>query len=96
VAGYGAPAKATTLLNYCGFGREHISFIVDTTTAKQGRYVPGTGIPIVAPEVDKLYDDVGTFMLLAWNYAAEIMRSHHTFTADGGRWLVPFAAPVLL
>ena len=50
VAGYGAPAKATTLLNYCGIGPESIEYTVDRNPLKQGRTVPGTGIPILAPE----------------------------------------------
>lgn len=87
VAGYGAPAKATTLLNFCGMGAPMISHVVDTTTAKQGRYIPGTGIPIVAPPGPQ----ADTFLLLAWNYAGAIMRQYPSV-----RWIVPIPAPVVL
>ena len=53
VAGYGAPAKATTLFNFCGIGPEDIAYTVDQNPYKQGRFIPGTGIPIYSPE--KLY-----------------------------------------
>jgi SAM-dependent methyltransferase len=84
-AGYGAPAKATTLLNYCGIRLTHV---VDTTKAKQGRFIPGTGIPIIGPE----YDDVSAYLLLAWNYAHEIVKSHRPST----RWVIPLPAPLVL
>jgi SAM-dependent methyltransferase len=89
LAGYGAPAKATTLLNYCGLTADVIRFVVDTTTAKQGRYIPGTGIPIVAPADVLRQPD--TYLCLAWNYAGTIMRNN-----PGPRWILPIPAPVLL
>ena len=88
VAGYGAPAKATTLLNFCGITAADLEFVVDTTPAKQGRYIPGTGIPIVSPEAAP---DTDAFLLLAWNYSRQIMRNN-----PGREWIVPFPAPVLL
>lgn len=88
IAGYGAPAKATTLLSFCGITAADLKFVVDTTLAKQGRYIPGTGIPIVAPSA-ALNADV--FLLLAWNYSQQIMRNN-----PGREWVVPFPAPVLL
>lgn len=95
IAGYGAPAKATTLLNFCGIGRDMLEFVVDTTTAKQGRHVPGVGLPIVAPQ-DPIVEKADTFLLLAWNYLPAIMRNNAGFTAGGGRWIVPIPAPVML
>jgi len=94
VAGYGAPAKATTLLNFCNVDAEQVSFTIDTTEAKQGRYVPGTGIPIRSPDVIETRR-VDTFLLLAWNYAPEIMRREVEFTRNGGRWIVPIPVPTL-
>lgn len=72
IAGYGAPAKACTFLAYCGIDRDEIDFIVDSTPAKQGRYLPGARIPILAPEalVDRLPDVV---MILPWNWQSEIL-----------------------
>ena len=94
VAGYGAPAKATTLLNFCGIDSEQVGFTIDTTVAKQGRFVPGTGIPIRSPDVIESRR-VDTFLLLAWNYAPEIMRRELEFTHNGGRWIVPIPVPTL-
>ena len=87
VAGYGAPAKATTLLNFCGIDASMLSHVVDTTEAKRGRFIPGTGIPIVDPPGRR----ADTFLLLAWNYARTIMRAN-----PGPRWIVPIPAPTLL
>jgi ubiquinone/menaquinone biosynthesis C-methylase UbiE len=94
VAGYGAPAKATTLLNFCGVDAEQVGFTIDTTTAKQGRYIPGTGVPIRPPDVIETRR-VDTFLLLAWNYAPDIMRREIEFTRNGGRWIVPIPIPTL-
>lgn len=98
VVGYGAPAKATTLLNFCGIDTELMRYVVDTTEAKQGRYIPGTGLKIKRPDdpYDAARDHVDTYLLLAWNYQREIMRNEQQFTIDGGRWIVPVPAPVIL
>lgn len=74
VAGYAAAAKATTILNFCGFTPAQIPFVVDTTEYKQGRFVPGTGIPIVAPE--HALDDIETLLLLAPNYLSPVLRAN--------------------
>lgn len=95
VAAYGAPAKATTLLNYCHINADTIAFVMDPAREKLGRYIPGTGIQIVAPGETMDRGDA-TVVLLAWNYAAQIMRQYETFTRRGGQWIVPFPAPVLL
>jgi C-methyltransferase C-terminal domain/Methyltransferase domain/Putative zinc binding domain len=95
VVGYGAPAKATTLLNFCGVDGELLRFVTDTTEAKQERYIPGTGLKIYNQDaVDHEITD--TYLLLAWNYAGSIMRREQQFTIDGGHWIVPIPAPVLL
>lgn len=95
VIGYGAPAKATTLLNFCGIDTEYVRYVVDTTEAKQGRYVPGTGLEIYDPRA-VAGEPVDTYLLLAWNYQREITRAEQSFTIDGGRWIVPIPSPVLL
>jgi len=90
VVGHGAPAKATTLLNFCGITSEQVHWVSDTTVAKQGRYIPGTGIQILSPE------DAGVMpiqLILAWNYAREIISSHEKF---GVKWIVPIPAPVII
>jgi ubiquinone/menaquinone biosynthesis C-methylase UbiE len=84
---YGAPAKATTLLNFCGLFE--LPYAVDTTVAKQGRYIPGTATKIVAPkDVD---NDDTTFLLLAWNYMSKILRDH-----GDAKWIIPIPAPVII
>lgn len=90
--GYGAPAKATTLLNFCGITDGNwLDFVIDTTPAKQGRYVPGTGIPILGPEAATITPE-NTALLLAWNYASQIIRNNPECT----RWVVPIPAPTII
>lgn len=74
VIGFGAPAKAVTLLNYCGIGKKEIAYIVDSTPYKQGRYLPGVHIPVFAEEY--LWQDTPPdyILLLAWNYQKEIVQ----------------------
>jgi hypothetical protein len=87
--GYGAPAKATTLVNFCGIDRPMIDRVTDTTLAKQGQFIPGTSIPIVAPTG---LGDPATILILAWNYAPQIIRNHPDYS---GGWLVPIPSPVM-
>jgi len=93
VAGYAAPAKATTLLNFCGIGPDTLEFVVDTTPQKTGLLIPGVHVPIIAPSG---YEVPDTFILLAHNYAAGIMRREREFAAAGGRFIIPVPVPVLL
>jgi hypothetical protein len=88
VAGYGAPAKATTLLNYCGVGPDLLEYTVDRSPHKQGRYVPGVRIPILAPEhiAETRPDEV---LVLAWNLKDEIVRQMAQVREWGGRFAVP-------
>lgn len=92
-AGYGAPAKLTTLAAFCFLDASDIAWVSDTTTAKQGRFIPGTSIPIVAPGT---YGDPDTYLLAAWNYAGPVLRREAAYTAAGGKWIIPFPAPVIL
>ena len=88
VALYGAPAKATTLLNFCGLTAAELPYCWDTTVAKQGRHIPGTGIEIRAPWQGPR---PGAFLLAAWNYLRPIMKGN-----PGFEWIVPFPAPLVL
>jgi SAM-dependent methyltransferase len=92
IAGYGAAAKATILLNAAGLGRDDIDFIADRNVHKQGTYLPGTGIPIRPPEalLDERPDYV---LLLAWSFKDEIVAQQQEFIARGGRFLVPVPGP---
>ncbi len=87
LAAYGASAKGATLLNAFGIGKE-LDFVVDRSTAKQGRYTPGTHLEILPPEalLERKPDDV---LLLAWNLADEILAQQAEFRRRGGRFIVP-------
>ncbi|HEX9463323.1 MAG TPA: class I SAM-dependent methyltransferase [Alphaproteobacteria bacterium] len=87
VAGYGATAKSTTLLNYCGLTARHIAFISDNTPAKIGKVSPGVHIPIVSPEEFRARRP-DYALLLAWNHRAEIEAKEHDFGARGGKWIL--------
>jgi hypothetical protein len=88
VAGYGAPGKGNTLLNYCGIRTDFLDFVADTSPHKQGRFVPGTHLPIVAPaRIAETRPDC--VLLLSWNLAAEIMRELAGVREWGGQFLIP-------
>jgi|SRR3989344_719299 len=92
VAGYGASAKGNILLNYCRIGRETIPFIVDSIPYKQGKFTPGTHIPIL-PEDQLLVRQPDVTLLLAWNFADEIVAKQKEYIKKGGRFVRPI--PVL-
>ena len=95
LAAYGAAAKGSTLLNTFGIGRERLSFIADASPHKQGLYAPGTGLPIVAPE-RLLSDRPDYVLLLAWNFADEIVAQQRAYREAGGRFIVPVPTPRIL
>ena len=88
IAAFAASAKGNTLLNACRLGTAEIDYIVDDTPEKIGRFSPGTGIPIVDRSV--LDDDPPDYLvILAWNFAREIIRNTSTF---GGKFIIPIPA----
>jgi SAM-dependent methyltransferase len=88
VAGYGAAAKASTLLNYCGIGREFIDYVVDRSPHKQGLLLPGVHLPIFAPaHVFETKPDY--LVVLAWNLKEEILRTMEGIKDWDGRFVVP-------
>jgi len=91
VAGYGAPAKGNTLLNYCGIGPELLQFTVDRSPHKQGLYLPGTHIPILPP--DAVADAKPDFLfILPWNLREEIVEQMAVIRSWGGKFVVPIPA----
>ncbi|HEU4364541.1 MAG TPA: class I SAM-dependent methyltransferase [Candidatus Krumholzibacteria bacterium] len=88
VAGYGAPGKGNTLLNYCGIGTDFLEFTVDRSPHKQNTFTPGMRIPIYAPERIRLARPDYLF-ILPWNLKEEIMRQTAYIREWGGRWVVP-------
>lgn len=92
VAGYGAPAKGNTLLNYCGIDRRLLPFTVDKNPLKVGTYTPGTHIP-VRPVSALLERRPEYVLILAWNFADEIMQQQREYRAGGGRFIIPLPEP---
>jgi C-methyltransferase C-terminal domain len=85
------------LLNFCGIDPMLVDFVIDTTPAKQERYIPGTGIVIWSPNVSHVRMDlIDTFLLLAWNYTSEILRNNAQHMTRGGHWIVPIPVPTLI
>ncbi|MGE5145579.1 MAG: methyltransferase domain-containing protein [Candidatus Eiseniibacteriota bacterium] len=88
VVGYGAPAKGNTLLNYCGVGPDLVAYTVDRSPHKQGKFLPGTHIPIFHP--DHIRETKPDFVLiLPWNLRREIMEQMSFIRDWGGRFVVP-------
>jgi hypothetical protein len=88
VAAYGAPAKGNTLLNYCGVCTDLIDYTVDRSPHKQGRLLPGTRIPIFAP--DHIRQTTPDYLLiLPWNLKTEIMEQMSYIRCWGGQFIVP-------
>jgi SAM-dependent methyltransferase len=88
VAGYGAPAKGNTLLNYCGIRTDFLDYTVDRSPHKQNKYLPGTHIPIKHP--DKIREDKPDYILiLPWNIKDEIMEQMSFIREWGGKFIIP-------
>ena len=91
IAAYGAAAKGTVLLNHFGLDHDSIDFVVDRSVHKQGLVMPGVGIPILpAEELERRRPDYT--LLLAWNFADEILAQQEGYRAAGGTFIVPVPA----
>jgi hypothetical protein len=95
VAAYGAPAKGNTLLNFCGINADLIAFTVDRNPAKQNHFLPGSHIPIHAP--DRIAAEKPDYVvILPWNLQEEIMTQLAEIRQWGGRFIVPIPEPRIL
>jgi SAM-dependent methyltransferase len=95
VAGYGAAAKGAILLNYCGLDQRSIEFVADRNPYKQGRRMPGCGIPVLGPEaITERHPDY--LLVLVWNLRNEIVKQEAAFHRGGGRFIVPIPAVEIL
>jgi SAM-dependent methyltransferase len=95
IVGYGAPAKGNTLLNYCGIRTDFIDYTVDRSPHKQGRFLPGTRIPIHAPE--RIFVDKPELVLvLPWNLQAEVIAQMRGIADWGGTFIIPIPTPQVL
>jgi len=92
IAAYGAAAKGATMLNYCGLDRSQIDFVVDRNVNKQGKFMPGAHLPILEPEAlaERKPDYV---LMLAWNFADEIIAQQQAYLAQGGQFIIPVPHP---
>jgi SAM-dependent methyltransferase len=95
VAGYGAPGKSATLLHYCGIGKDLIEYTVDRSPYKQGRFLPGTHIPIYHP--DRIRETKPDYVvILPWNLKDEIVQQLQYIREWGGRFVVPIPNVAIL
>ena len=92
LAAYGAAAKGTTLLSYCGLGRDILDYVVDRNPFKHGRYMPGSKLEI-RPVEELLADQPDDTLLLSWNFADEILEQQAGYRARGGRFVIPIPKP---
>jgi novobiocin biosynthesis protein NovU/D-mycarose 3-C-methyltransferase len=92
IIGYGASAKGNTLLNTCGLTTKELDYIIDNTPFKQGKVAPGSWIPVRPPEC-LLTDKPDYALLLAWNFAPEIVKRETEYQKLGGRFIVPIPEP---
>jgi hypothetical protein len=88
VVGYGAPAKGNTLLGFLELGAADLDYIADRSALKQGLYTPGMHVPVVAPE--RLLEDQPEYVvLLAWNFADEVLEQQAEYRRRGGKFILP-------
>ncbi|VVB90887.1 Uncharacterised protein [uncultured archaeon] len=95
IAAYGAPAKGNTLLNFCGISTDIIDYIVDKSPYKQNLFTPGMHIPVLNP--DRLLKNMPDYtLILAWNFADEILEQQKSYLEKGGKFIIPVPEPHII
>lgn len=92
IAGYGAPAKGNTLLNFFSIGRDLLSYIIDDSKLKQGMFTPGKRIPVISSEVLRK-NPPDYLLIIAWNFADSIIEKNESFIKNGGKFIIPVPYP---
>ncbi|MEQ8558142.1 MAG: class I SAM-dependent methyltransferase [Henriciella sp.] len=92
IAAYGAAAKGATMLNFCGLDTSQIDFVVDRNVNKQGWLMPGAHLPIREPEA-LINEQPDYVLMLAWNFADEILAQQAEYRAAGGKFIIPVPSP---
>ena len=94
VAGYGAPAKGNTLLNYCGIDTKLLPYTVDKSPLKVGKLTPGMHLPVLPVET-VLERQPDFLLILAWNFASEIISQQAEYRLRGGKFIIPVPEPTI-
>ena len=83
-------------MNYCGINRDYIDYFIDTTITKQGKYTPGTHIPIIKPPTNGLDKSINYAFLGAWNFKKEIFNKEKKFIKSGGKFITHVPIPKII
>ena len=95
IVGISAPAKGNTLLNYCRIGPEILDYVTERNPLKIGKYTPGMHIPVYSDEI-LIKDKPDYALILAWNFADEIIKNNHEYQNSGGKFIIPIPRPKII